>query len=144
MSIDLRSYQNRALEQTRLNFHKRIGFQILSAPTGAGKTEMAFAMIDAALNANTRTAFICDRLSLDNAGGKAGGNSPFDGLINQGKAVADKGGAGNGGSRRISFRSSPSGTFPAYGIGFGLLRLIAVPARQRHSRKRRNAGCRAG
>ena len=66
MSIDLRSYQNRALEQTRLNFHKRISFQILSAPTGAGKTEMAFAMIDAALNANTRTAFICDRLSLVN------------------------------------------------------------------------------
>lgn len=62
--IELRDYQQEAIEALREGIrsgHKR---QILCAPTGSGKTEMAMSVIEEALKKNTRTAFITDRLSI--------------------------------------------------------------------------------
>lgn len=60
----LRPYQAESINKLREGVragHKR---QILCSPTGSGKTEMAIAVIQEALEKRTKTAFIVDRLSI--------------------------------------------------------------------------------
>jgi DNA repair protein RadD len=64
VTLALRDYQLAALDGLREGIragHKR---QILYAPTGSGKTEMAIALIQDALAKYSKTAFIVDRLSI--------------------------------------------------------------------------------
>lgn len=62
--IRLRDYQSDALEGLR--HHLRAGKRrlMLYAPTGAGKTEIAMAMLEAAKSRGNRSAFICDLQTL--------------------------------------------------------------------------------
>jgi superfamily II DNA or RNA helicase len=62
--LNLRDYQEGALQSLRDGFaagHKR---QILVAPTGAGKTEIAIALLEAASAKGNRSAMILDRIVL--------------------------------------------------------------------------------
>ena len=63
-TVVLRDYQRTAIEGARRAFrdgHKRI---IISAPTGAGKTEIAMALISSAVEKGSRVSFVADRRSL--------------------------------------------------------------------------------
>jgi superfamily II DNA or RNA helicase len=64
--IVLRPYQSSSIQELREGFkegHKR---QILSAATGAGKSILAMAMLDAARDKGSRVMFVCDRRVLVN------------------------------------------------------------------------------
>lgn len=68
-SVTLRDYQENAVKALRWNMGgkqnpSKVTRQILCAPTGAGKTEMAMAIIDGARGRDSRVAFVCDRQSL--------------------------------------------------------------------------------
>jgi DNA repair protein RadD len=60
----LRDYQLAALDNARANIRKGFRRQILSAPTGAGKTVIAMGLMQAATHAGSRSAFITDRSAL--------------------------------------------------------------------------------
>ena len=64
-TLELRPYQIAAIDDLRRRAtragHK---YQILCAPTGSGKTEMAFHLVQEALAKGTRLAFVCDRRVL--------------------------------------------------------------------------------
>jgi DNA repair protein RadD len=60
----LRDYQSDALDAARENIRKGHRRQILCAPTGAGKTMIALGLMQAAMRAGSRSAFITDRSAL--------------------------------------------------------------------------------
>ena len=62
--LTLRDYQNETLEALRQGFADGSRAQILYAPTGAGKTEMAIALLSAVLSKGNRAAMILDRVIL--------------------------------------------------------------------------------
>ena len=62
--IVLYGWQGEAVERLRDNIRKGIRRQILSAPTGSGKTEIAGHMIDKARGKGTKCLFVVDRESL--------------------------------------------------------------------------------
>ena len=64
MALKLREYQEEALEALRVGVSQGYKAQILYAPTGAGKTEMAIALLEAAKQKNNRAAMILDRIIL--------------------------------------------------------------------------------
>ena len=64
MSIRLRGYQTAAIEGARAELRKGTKRLIISAPTGAGKTEIAMALIQAAVDKGSRVSFVADRRSL--------------------------------------------------------------------------------
>jgi superfamily II DNA or RNA helicase len=64
MSLKLREYQSNCLEQLRQGFASGARAQILYAPTGSGKTEMAIALLEAAKKKGNRAAMILDRIIL--------------------------------------------------------------------------------
>lgn len=64
--LELREYQNATLEALRQGFAQGHRAQILYAPTGAGKTEMAIALLDATKKKSNRAAMILDRIVLCN------------------------------------------------------------------------------
>jgi superfamily II DNA or RNA helicase len=64
MGLQLRSYQQDTLEALRRGFLSGHKTQILYAPTGAGKTEMAIALLEATKNKGNRAAMILDRIVL--------------------------------------------------------------------------------
>ena len=66
MSLELRGYQEETLEALRKGFADGHKAQILYAPTGAGKTEMAIALLEATKKKMNRSAMILDRLVLCN------------------------------------------------------------------------------
>ena len=65
-SFNLRPYQEASLEQLRDGIRQGKERQVLCLPTGAGKTLVAMALIDAARAKGTRTYFLADRRSLIN------------------------------------------------------------------------------
>lgn len=62
--IELRQYQEGALQGLRDGFAQGHRVQMLYAPTGAGKTEIAIAMMKAAHDKMTRSAMVLDRIVL--------------------------------------------------------------------------------
>ena len=64
MGLELRPYQSATLEALRKGFLAGLRRQILYAPTGAGKTEMAIALLEATKEKGNRAAMILDRIIL--------------------------------------------------------------------------------
>lgn len=64
--LQLREYQEATLEALRQGFAQGHRTQILYAPTGAGKTEMAIALLDATKKKLNKAAMILDRIVLCN------------------------------------------------------------------------------
>jgi DNA repair protein RadD len=60
----LRDYQSGALDSARENIRKGHRRQILCAPTGAGKTIIGLGLMQAAMLAGSRSAFVTDRTAL--------------------------------------------------------------------------------
>lgn len=66
MSLALFDYQEQMLHELRAGIAKGHNAQVLVAPTGAGKTEMAMALMEAAKSKGTRSAMVLDRIVLCN------------------------------------------------------------------------------
>ena len=64
MALNLRSYQEQTLAALREGFAKGKKAQILYAPTGAGKTEMAIALMSATKTKGNKAAMLLDRVVL--------------------------------------------------------------------------------
>jgi superfamily II DNA or RNA helicase len=64
MSLQLREYQSGSLDGLRRGFAAGYKAQMLYAPTGAGKTEMAIALLEATKKKGNRAAMILDRIIL--------------------------------------------------------------------------------
>jgi len=64
MSLQLRDYQSKILDNLRNGFASGKRAQILYAPTGAGKTEMAIELLRATKAKGNRSAMILDRIVL--------------------------------------------------------------------------------
>jgi DNA repair protein RadD len=64
MVLNLRSYQEQTLEALRQGFAQGKRAQILYAPTGAGKTEMAIELMRATKQKGNRAAMLLDRIVL--------------------------------------------------------------------------------
>ena len=64
MGLELRPYQASTLEALRKGFALGLRRQILYAPTGAGKTEMAIALLEATKKKGNKGAMIVDRIIL--------------------------------------------------------------------------------
>ena len=64
MGLELRPYQKATLDALRQGFIAGNRTQILYAPTGAGKTEMAIALLEATKDKGNRAAMILDRIIL--------------------------------------------------------------------------------
>jgi superfamily II DNA or RNA helicase len=62
--LQLRPYQERAIEALRDGFARGFKSQVLYAPTGAGKTEMAIALLDATKRKLNSCGMIMDRIIL--------------------------------------------------------------------------------
>lgn len=62
--LNLRKYQEETLEALRRGFAAGRRAQILYAPTGAGKTEMAIALLDATKKKGNKAAMVLDRIIL--------------------------------------------------------------------------------
>jgi superfamily II DNA or RNA helicase len=62
--LELRGYQTDTLEALRKGFAAGANAQILYAPTGAGKTEMAIALLEATRAKGNRAAMLLDRIIL--------------------------------------------------------------------------------
>ena len=66
MIIVPREYQNKAVGMLRENFMNGVKWQVLSAPTGSGKTEIAMQIINLLKEQGKYCEFICDRRNLIN------------------------------------------------------------------------------
>lgn len=66
MKIDLRDYQAAAFEQAREHIRNGARTVLISAPTGAGKTVLASAVMEMCATKGKRANFVVDRLSLIN------------------------------------------------------------------------------
>jgi len=64
MSLILRDYQSHILNSLRKGFAAGLRSQILYAPTGAGKTEMAIELLRATKEKGNKAAMILDRIVL--------------------------------------------------------------------------------
>jgi DNA repair protein RadD len=64
MALNLRSYQEQTLAALREGFAKGKKAQVLYAPTGAGKTEMAIALMAATKTKGNKAAMLLDRVVL--------------------------------------------------------------------------------
>jgi superfamily II DNA or RNA helicase len=64
MGLELRPYQSATLEALRKGFASGKKSMMLYAPTGAGKTEMAIALLEATKDKGNRAAMVLDRIIL--------------------------------------------------------------------------------
>lgn len=64
MALELRDYQSSSLDGLRQGFAAGYKSQMLYAPTGAGKTEMAIALLEATKRKGNKAAMILDRIIL--------------------------------------------------------------------------------
>ena len=62
--MELRQYQNKAIQELRLMFKSGFTRIMLHLPVGSGKTEIASEMIKRAVERGNRSLFICERISL--------------------------------------------------------------------------------
>ena len=62
--IVLRPYQEACKDALRDGYRRGLRRQVLCAPTGSGKTEIAMSILQDARAKGTRVAFVCDRLVL--------------------------------------------------------------------------------
>jgi DNA repair protein RadD len=62
--VQLRDYQDAAIEKLRAGFREGHRVQVLYLPTGAGKTEIALAMADSAAKKYKKAAMVLDRIVL--------------------------------------------------------------------------------
>ena len=62
--MQLRPYQDQSIESLREGFRAKHIRQVLAAPTGSGKSVIAVAMIQSAIEKNSRVLFICERRVL--------------------------------------------------------------------------------
>lgn len=62
--IELRPYQSDAVQALRTGIRQGNRCQVLVAPTGAGKTEMAMKIVQEAQNKGSRAWFVVDRVAL--------------------------------------------------------------------------------
>ncbi len=62
--MSLYDFQEAAVEQLRANIRAGVKNQVLCAPTGSGKTEMALHLISECYSRGKRAAFVVDRISL--------------------------------------------------------------------------------
>ena len=72
MGLELRPYQAETLDALRKGFASGKRAQILYAPTGAGKTEMAIALLEAVRAKGNKAAMILDRDAAPKASECAG------------------------------------------------------------------------
>lgn len=63
-ALALRDYQNKILDQLRSGFVAGLRSQVLYAPTGAGKTEMAISLLEATRGKGNKAAMLLDRIIL--------------------------------------------------------------------------------
>ena len=61
---ELYGFQEEAIEKLRDGIHRKVTGQVLSIPTGGGKTEIAKHMIASVLARHRKALFIVDRLEL--------------------------------------------------------------------------------
>jgi superfamily II DNA or RNA helicase len=87
----LYDYQERAIEQLRENMRAGVKNQVLSAPTGSGKTLISAHLLMEALGRGTRSVFVADRISL----------------IDQTSGVLDRYGIGHGVIQASHWRWQP-------------------------------------
>ncbi len=64
MTFELRKYQTEAVQNLRLGLAEGFTRQMLSSPTGSGKTEIGMAIVRGAIAKNKRVAFLCNRVDL--------------------------------------------------------------------------------
>jgi superfamily II DNA or RNA helicase len=64
MALHLRDYQEQTLAELRKGFAEGKRSQMLYAPTGAGKTEMAIALLEATKGKGNKAAMLLDRIIL--------------------------------------------------------------------------------
>ena len=69
--IELRDYQQLALDRLKAGFQAGHTRQILCLPTGGGKTVIAASMIQACIDKGSRVTFVADRLALVDQTSKA-------------------------------------------------------------------------
>ena len=85
--MQLRPYQEQMLVALREKFKQGKRSVVLYAPTGAGKTEMAIALLNAAREKNNRSAMILDRIVLVNQTSERLDNYSIDhGVLQSGHA----------------------------------------------------------
>ncbi len=63
-TLQLRDYQSRILDELRAGFADGKRTQILYAPTGGGKTEMAISLLEATRTKGNMAAMVLDRIIL--------------------------------------------------------------------------------
>ena len=63
-NIDLREYQLESVAALRRNIHEKVVNQILSAPTGSGKTVIAAHLLEECYKKMKRGIFVADRIAL--------------------------------------------------------------------------------
>ena len=66
MRFELRGYQRESVEGLRENLRRGIKRQVLCAPTGSGKTEIAMHVVEEAAKKGSRVYFVCDLQTLVN------------------------------------------------------------------------------
>ena len=64
MGLELREHQKAVIEKLREGFKQGHRSQLLYAPTGFGKTEIAIALMQATSDKGNRSAMILDRIVL--------------------------------------------------------------------------------
>lgn len=64
MSFEARAYQAEAVQNLRSGMRDGFKRQILSSPTGSGKTEMGMILVRAAVAKGKRVGFLCNRINL--------------------------------------------------------------------------------
>lgn len=64
MSFEARQYQATAVQNLRVGLAEGFKRQILSSPTGSGKTEMGMILVRGALAKKKRVGFLCNRIHL--------------------------------------------------------------------------------
>lgn len=64
MAFEAREYQSGAVQNLRYGLANGFKRQILSSPTGSGKTEIGMILVRAAVAKRKRVAFLCNRINL--------------------------------------------------------------------------------
>lgn len=64
MSFEARAYQTEAVQNLRSGLANGLKRQMLSSPTGSGKTEIGMILVRGAIAKGKRVAFLCNRINL--------------------------------------------------------------------------------